>query len=47
MTPGTLRMMVPALPSWVVVGVEPRFPKEGLLTQLFLNENNLSIYALS
>ena len=35
------------LPSWVVVGVEPYFPEEGLLTQLFLNDNNLSIYYLS
>ena len=44
-TPGTLRMMVPALPLWVVVRVEPHFPEEALLTQFFSIKNNLSIYA--
>ena len=31
----------------VISGPDVRYLGEGLLTQLFLNDNNLSIYALS
>ena len=50
-------MEVDLVPKWTSVGVavevsvvsgpDVHYLGEGLLTQLFLNENNLSIYTLS